>query len=157
LTIITGDANGADKAMQSFLAEQKYLNVRIYYVGDAPRNNVGGWPTERVAVDAPTRASRDFYAQKDHAMSKIADLGFVLWDGKSSGSLQNILWLLNEGKKAVVYFAPDRRFHTFKAQDEVVELLIKCDDELLDDIERKIALPEELRKVNRRQTLLDFQ
>jgi hypothetical protein len=157
LTIITGDANGADKAMQAFLAEQGYSRVTIYYVGEAPRNNVGCWPVQRVAVEAPARASRDFYAQKDHAMAKIADLGFVLWDGKSAGSLQNILWLLGEGKKAVVYFGPDKRFYTFKAQDEVVELLIKYDDDFLDDIERKIALPEELRKANRRQTLLDFQ
>lgn len=157
LKIITGDANGADRTMQAFLAEHHYQKVTVYYVGEAPRNNVGQWPAHKVIADAPARAMRDFYAQKDREMSKIADLGFVLWDGKSSGALQNILWLLSQGKTAVVYFAPQKRFFNFKAQDEVVELLINYDDDLLDDIERKIALPDGLRKANRRQSSLNFQ
>ncbi len=157
LDIITGDANGADRTMQAFLADQQYPKVTVYFVGEAPRNNVGKWATHKVTADAPTRAMRDFYAQKDREMSKIADLGFVLWDGKSSGALQNIFWLLSQGKTAVVYFAPEKRFFNFKAQDEVVELLINYDDDLLDDIERKIVLPDSLKKANRRQSSLNFQ
>jgi hypothetical protein len=156
LTIITGDANGADRAMQAYLAERRYENVMIYFVGEAPRNNVGQWPTKHVVGD-DRLSGRDFYAQKDRAMSKIADFGFVLWDGKSSGSAQNMLWLLQEGKKAVVYFAPDKHFYNLKTQSDLIELLAKCDDEVLDELNRKVTLPDDLKKSNRHQSLLDFQ
>jgi hypothetical protein len=35
-------------------------------------------------------------------MAIEADYGFVLWDGKSPGSLNNIIELLNKNKKAPV-------------------------------------------------------
>jgi hypothetical protein len=155
LAIVAGDANGADKAMQSYLAELKYIDVTVYFVGDAPRNNVGQWPAQHVVGD-DRLSGRDFYAQKDKAMSQIADCGFVLWDGKSSGSVQNMFWLLGQGKKVVVYFAPEKRFCNFKTQDELVELLIRCDDEVLDEISRKVTLPDALKKANRKQTSLNF-
>ena len=122
LTIVAGDANGADKAMQSYLAELAYNDVTVYFVGDAPRNNVGRWPTKNVVVHEKL-SGRDFYAQKDGAMAKIADFGFVLWDGRGSGSVQNMLALLKDNKKVVVYVAPEKRFYNFKTQDELVGLL----------------------------------
>jgi len=155
LAIVVGDANGADKAMQSYLAELKYSDVTIYFVGDAPRNNVGRWPARNVRVNAKL-SGRDFYAQKDSEMARIADLGFVVWDGKSSGSVQNMLNLLTEGKLVVVYLALEKQFYNFKTLDDLVELLVRCDDDTLDDIGRKIALPEILRRANRKQTALNL-
>lgn len=156
LAVITGDANGADKAMQAYFASRNYENVTIYFVGDAPRNNVGNWATKRIAGD-PKLLGRDFYAQKDKAMSGIADYGLVLWDGKSPGSVQNMFWLLGESKTVVVYFAPKRQFFNFRNQEELIKLLAQCDDETLDDIGRKIDLPASLNKTNRRQAMLNFQ
>lgn len=156
LTIITGDANGADKAMQAYLAELQYGDVTIYFVGEAPRNNVGDWPTKRVVADE-SLSGRDYYAQKDRAMSKLADYGFVVWDGKSSGSVQNMLWLVGEGRAVVVYFAPEKEFYNLRTQDELIELLEKCDDETLKEIGRKIDLPVRLKKLSRYQTSLNFQ
>jgi hypothetical protein len=155
LAVVTGDANGADKAMQGYLAELKYRNVTIYFVGDEPRNNVGRWPTKNIAA-SERLSGRDFYAQKDLAMAKIADFGFVLWDGKSSGSVQNMVWLLAEGKKAVVYLSPEGRFHNIKTQDELVRLLMTCEDDVLDELERKIQLPAALKRANRKQPSLNF-
>jgi hypothetical protein len=155
LMIVTGDANGADKAMQAYLAEREYKNVTIYYVGDAPRNNVGHWATKNVVGDQKL-SGRDFYAQKDKEMSMIADYGFVLWDGKSLGSVQNMFWLLSEGKTVVVYVTSTKQFFNFRTQDELVGLLSQSDDDTLDEMERKIGLPEGLNKANRRQATLDF-
>ena len=155
LTIVTGDANGADKAMQSYLNELNYRNVTVYFVGLAPRNNVGNWPTRNVHVDEKL-SGREFYAQKDREMAGIADLGFVLWDGKSSGSVQNMLWLLTKGKTVVVYLAPEKRFYNFKSLNELIDMLAKCGDETLDDIDRKIVLPDRLKKTNRKQQALNF-
>lgn len=150
LTIVAGDANGADKAMQAYLHELRYPDVTIYFVGAAPRNNVGNWPTRHVVTDAKLQG-RDYYAEKDREMAKVADLGFVLWDGKSSGSVQNMISLLAQKKAVVAYYAPEKQFHNLRTENELVDLLAGCDDATLDDIDRKITLPDRLRKANRRQ------
>jgi hypothetical protein len=150
LTIVTGDANGADKVMQSYLHELGYSDVTVYFVGAAPRNNVGNWPTRNVMVDAKLQG-REFYAQKDREMAGVADLGFVLWDGKSSGSVQNMLWLLAQKKAVVVYYAPEKQFYNFRSETELVDLLSGCDDEVLRDLDRKIRLPDRLKEANRTQ------
>lgn len=150
LTIVIGDANGADRAMQSCLHDLGYSDVTVYFVGAAPRNNVGNWPTRNVVVDAKLQG-RDFYARKDEEMAGVADLGFVLWDGKSSGSVQNMQWLLAQKKAVVVYYAPDRQFYNFRSEAELVDLLSGCDDEVLKDLDRKIHLPDRLKEASRRQ------
>jgi hypothetical protein len=43
-------------------------------------------------------------------MAKNADYGFVLWDGKSPGSIENVITLLKGGKSALVYYSPDKEF-----------------------------------------------
>lgn len=156
LSIVIGDANGADRAMQAHLAERQYRNVIVYFVGEAPRNNVGGWSERRVEGD-PNLSGRDHYAQKDKHMSRLCDFGFVLWDGKSPGSVQNMFWLAAEGKKAVVYLVPEHHFHCLKTPDDVVDLLLKRDDDVLDELDKKIELPASLKRANRRQHLLDLQ
>lgn len=155
LNIVTGDANGADKAMQGYLAERDYRNVTIYYVGDAPRNNVGNWPVTNV-IGQKKALGRDFYAQKDKEMAKIADFGFVLWDGQSSGSVQNMVWLSQEGKKLVVYFSPEKEFYNIGTEDELLTLLAKCGGEVLNEIGRKISLPEKLKSAGGQQASLDL-
>lgn len=156
LEIVTGDANGADKAMQAYLAELQYPDVTIYYVGEQPRNNVGHWAT-KVVIGDKTLSGRDFYAQKDREMSRLADYGFVVWDGKSPGSAQNMLWLIEEGKAVVVYFAPEKQFYNIRTQDDLIELFEKCDDAALDEIGKKIDLPARLKETRRQQVPFNFQ
>jgi len=67
-----------------------------------------------------------------------------------------MLWLLGEAKTTVVYFAPEKRFFNLRAQDDLVGMLLKCDDETLEEIDRKISLPNVLKRMNRRQTSLDL-
>ena len=113
LAVAVGDANGADKAVQTYLAERGYRQVMVYCAGAACRNNVGDWPTVHVSVE---RTSRDFeyYAQKDARMAEAASCGFMLWDGSSKGTLNNILALLRAEKKCLVYFGPERECHLLK-------------------------------------------
>ena len=155
LAIVTGDANGADKAMQSYLHELKYPLVTIYYVGASPRNNVGGWPIKNVLV-SERLSGRDFYSQKDKEMARIADFGLVVWDGKSSGSVQNMLWLLSENKAVVVYFAPAKRSYNLKSQSDLIEVLANCNDDTLKDIGRKIELPDRFKRTGQKQIALNL-
>jgi len=139
LLVLVGDANGADKAIQKFLFEKQYSNVTVFYSGHSCRNNLGSWQTRSVKVD---RAKRDFrfYTAKDLAMCEEADYGFMLWDGESQGTVNNILNLLERGKKVVVYHSPEREFLTFKTPNDAIELLRRVDSDLANLLDKKIGL-----------------
>jgi hypothetical protein len=55
--ILVGDANGADKAIQRYLADRSYPNVLMHCMKDHCRNNVGNWPTREIDARAAARAS----------------------------------------------------------------------------------------------------
>ena len=124
--IVVGDANGADKALQSYLADQAYRNVVVYCAGQNCRNNVGGWEVHEVPVN-PKLKGRAFYTQKDKEMALQADYGLVLWDGKSVGSITNVYELLKSGKKAVVYLSPEKRFMNVNDLGDVDALIKNCE------------------------------
>jgi adenine-specific DNA-methyltransferase len=50
-TILVGDANGADKAVQQYLADRQYTRVIVFCM-ERRRNNIGAWPTRN--VDPPS-------------------------------------------------------------------------------------------------------
>lgn len=76
----------------------------------------------------------------DKAMAKRADIGFVLWDGKSTGSVANALELLKADKKVVVYYAPEKQFYNLSSMDDIERLLRKCRPDVLSTISRKVEL-----------------
>ncbi len=119
--VLVGDAHGADHAMQSDLAEKRYPNVTITCAGRTCRNNVGGWVTQTIPVD-PTLTGRAFYTQKDKVMAAQADYGLVLWDGRSTGSFNNVCELVRLGKSALVYVAPRKRFFTVRTAADAANL-----------------------------------
>ena len=144
--VVLGDANGADKVMQQFLAELQYRNVIIFCSGQNLRNNVGKWEVQHIAVD-PGLKGREFYAAKDKKMADIADYGFVLWDGKSSGSIANVVELLKKNKRSLVYFAPGKQFYSISNAAELRMLFNKCDDEAIKNISKKINLIDSLHEL----------
>ena len=120
--VVVGDANGADKALQNYLANIRYEHVTVYCAGGECRNNIGGWPQINIEV-SPKLRGRDFYAEKDKTMADEADYGLVLWDGKSVGSINNVLELMKNNKPVIIYFSPDRSFHALKEVDDVRRLM----------------------------------
>lgn len=139
LPILVGDANGADKAMQKHLTDTHYQNVMVYCAGGTCRNNIGDWEVIQVSVD-PKLKGRDFYTAKDKEMALKADYGFVLWDGKSSGAINNVFELLKLGKRVVLYFSPEKQFHTISHLNDAKTLLKKCDPATVELISKKIRL-----------------
>lgn len=138
--IVVGDANGADRALQKNLADARYENVVVFCSGETCRNNIGKWDERHVPVDSRLKG-RAFYTQKDMAMAAEADYGLVLWDGKSVGSIGNVLELLKREKSVVVYFAPEKRFFTLSSLNDAKALLERCDAESVSAISKKISLP----------------
>lgn len=141
--IIVGDANGADKALQGFLAEAAYSKVYVFCAGPVCRNNIGNWKVEQVQVD-PKLKGLKFYTQKDKVMAAEADYGFVLWDGKSAGSLQNVFELLKQRKKAVLYLSPEKKFVNLSQFMDVENLLKFCNSVDYLKISKKINLVRRL-------------
>jgi len=148
LPLLVGDANGADKAMQKHLTEAHYSNVTIFCAGDSCRNNIGNWKVIKISVD-PNHKGRAFYTAKDKEMALKADYGFVLWDGKSSGSINNVFELLKLGKRVVLYFFPEKKFHTISHLNDAKKLLNKCDPTIIDSISKKIRLPSTIADIQK--------
>jgi hypothetical protein len=139
LLVLVGDANGADKAIQEFFADHHYANVLVFYSGQCCRNNLGGWETQAVKVDR-TRRDFKFYTAKDLAMCEAADYGFMMWDGESQGTVNNILNLLERGKKVVVYHSPEREFLTFRSLADAEELLRRITPDRAVELDKKVGL-----------------
>ena len=80
-TVLVGDANGADKAVQRYLAEREYQHVVIYCM-EVCRNNVGNWPTHAHTAESGTRRDRqtteslDRFANAARTSFLIAGLPF---------------------------------------------------------------------------------
>lgn len=144
LSVIVGDASGVDRAVQQYLFDHSYPSVTVFCSGEHCRNNVGNWATKNIAVDKKLRG-RDFYTQKDKAMAAEADYGFIFWDGKSQGSITNVLELVKNDKKSLVYFHPEKAFYKILNIEDANELIGHCDQALVRKLKDQLAalLPEE--------------
>ena len=137
--IIIGDANGADKAVQNYLANKRYRNVIVFCMQSQCRNNLGDWQSRYVETRRRNNGF-EFYAVKDSAMAKEADYGFMLWDSKSKGTLNNIVNLLREKKPVTVYFSPKKTLHRLADLGDISQILEKCDKESIRKFERDLGL-----------------
>ncbi len=154
--IIVGDANGADKAFQTYLAGMDYADVTVFFSGSECRNNMGQWNVKHVSVDTNLKR-RDFYTQKDKAMAGEADYGLVLWDGESPGTISNVIEMLKRSKRVVVYLSPEKQFYAVAHLEDANKLLEKCDKEAFELISKKIRLPSSMKEIrNSEQGTLSF-
>ena len=122
LTVVVGDANGADKAVQCHLAAKRYDKVVVFCMAGVCRNNIGNWPTREIAAAPDSRHDFTYYSTKDRAMGSEADYALMLWDGKSRGTLTNIGDLVRQAKPVVVYLAPNKTFVTLREPDQLALL-----------------------------------
>lgn len=118
LCVLVGDANGVDKAVQAHFADHQYEHVIVYCSRSRCRNNLGGWPVHCVDTDAKP-GTRAFFSAKDKAMAQDADYGFMIWDGQSQGTYDNIVEMLNRGKTALVFTTADHEFRTVRSLSDL--------------------------------------
>ena len=138
-TILVGDANGADKAVQRHLAEKGYRNVVVHCMADNCRNNVGAWPAREISAPPGARGFA-YYSTKDQAMVDDAAYGLMLWDGESKGTLNSVINMIRQDKPVVVYLAPKKAFQNIRSGDDVVELLSNCDRASVQRFERELGI-----------------
>jgi hypothetical protein len=109
---LVGDAPGTDRAFQVFLSSNNYPSVTVYTSADAVRNNLGNWRVEKVESGLKSK-SNAVHAFKDRKMSEISDIGLMIWDCKSAGTLSNVIDLLDQGKNCFIWVAPDSDLYQF--------------------------------------------
>ena len=144
-TILVGDANGADKAVQRYLAERGYRNVVVHCMARNCRNNVGAWPAREV-VAPPGARGFAYYSTKDQAMVDDAGYGLMLWDGESKGTLNSVINMLRQDKPVVVYLAPQKAFQNIRSADDLADLLNKCDRASVERFERELEIEDVLHR-----------
>lgn len=138
--VIVGDANGADKAVQKHFHDIHYDKVTVFCSGASPRNNLGTWLTHH--VDAPNAKGFQFYAAKDREMAREADFGLMIWDGKSPGTILNVLRLVIAGKIAVLFNVPDKDVVNIKSVDAWRNFIAHCSSELRRDVKERATSDE---------------
>lgn len=152
LPVLIGDASGADKAVQRYFDERGYGSVEVFCSDQTPRNNVGNWPVRMIR---PSHATRDFdyYATKDRLMAKEATVGLMIWDGESRGTLLNVLRLLTQDKKVVVYVSPRRTFIDVRTHQDFERLVAGLDRRVAQRLQQQ-AISEGLADGGGRQSQL---
>jgi len=122
--ILIGDCYGIDSSIQKFYYDMKYANILVYASNGKARNNIGRWNIKNIAVKQNVYGF-DFYKQKDIAMAKDADYGFMIWDGKSKGTLNNMVNLLSQGKFVLVYLSVSKHFFYIKSLNGLAQFILK--------------------------------
>ena len=82
-------------------------------------------------------------------MALEATYGFMVWDENSPRTLFNVLRLLRQGKKVVVYLTPVHRFSELRSPDQWEDFIAPYGLEFRSEMEQRIDLEErEDRKIN---------
>ena len=72
-------------------------------------------------------------------MAKAADYGLMLWDGESRGTLANIMTLVKEQKRVVVYISPAKSFYTLRDTADLLNVVAQHKPALLEEITRELT------------------
>ena len=126
--ILVGDCYGVDSAVQKLCVDFGYPNVTVYASNGRARNNLGNWEVKNIPVEKTTRGFA-FYRQKDIAMGLDADCGLMIWDGKSKGTLSNIVHLVTQHKFVLVYLVAYRAFIPIRDMEKLNRLIERCPKE----------------------------
>ncbi|MFB9241092.1 hypothetical protein ACFFXZ_05310 [Massilia antarctica] len=147
--VIVGDADGADSAIQQFLFDQGAPKVTVYCSGDLPRNNFGGWPVCQVTT-YHAKHSRAYFTAKDVAMANAADLGLMIWDGMSTGTLNNVIELLARKRNSLVFISKDQQFHRILSVNDLQELVARMASAARAKADTRIALSSRIKGLRSR-------
>jgi hypothetical protein len=151
--IIIGDADGVDSSVQSYLKEKQVKNVTVYCTGHQPRNNIGRWVLKPIVTDEKP-GTRAYFTAKDISMSEDCDYGLMIWDGKSTGTLSNVIALLSQGKSSLVFVNKKEEFHEISKVSDFDDLLSIMSESALSKAEEKIKLKSKISKIKHKQLSL---
>ena len=105
--IVVGDALGVDSAVVSE-CDQLGIPADVWGITAQPRN--GG---TRLGCYHRLAGS---YAERDRYLVHLADVGFFIWNGQSSGTRRAYSYMIARGKTAYL-----RKFSLFEVTDEALK------------------------------------
>jgi len=135
-TIFIGDANGVDSAIQEILLNKKYKKVKVYCAGNYPRNNIGGWEIVTIQTDHKPN-TRLYFTAKDIEMANNCNFGLMVWDSNSTGTLSNVLELLQQKKTSVIFVNKLKKFFNVSNIAEFENLVSIMSDSAFDKANKK--------------------
>lgn len=135
-TFYVGDAPGIDTAFQKFLYTLKIKDVTVFSSADSVRNNLGNW--SQIQVESPIKSkSHARHSIKDRYMTAKADLGIMVWDAQSAGTLANVIDLLEMKKECFLFNLIDRDLVKFDNLKSLEKYLINF-GEVRDEANRRL-------------------
>lgn len=143
LEFLVGDGNGPDKAVQELLLARETSAVIVFCVAWPGRNNLGRWPIQ-IVNNRARKGSTKVAAATDVAMAATADFGLMIWDGKSTAVLMNVIELTKHGKKSVMFIEPTASFVVIRNAIDLVTLVDLMPKGARANAEDKIALSDKL-------------
>lgn len=152
-SVVVGDAEGVDSAVQDYLRSNRATSVIVYCTGGEPRNNLGNWKTNNVFSSAKA-GTRDFFTAKDLKMAEDCDYGLMVWDAKSSGTLSNAVELVRRGKMALVYITKAKEFVKVKDVSDIDNLLRHMTEPSLKKADAKLNLLKKVESLKSNQKQL---
>ncbi len=117
-SFLIGDAPGIDSIFQKYLANVDYRHVEIFSSAGYIRNNFGKWPEQLIETSLKSKSNAS-HAFKDREMCKRADIGIMVWDQKSAGTLSNAMDLLDQSKPCLIYDAIDQELIRFEIKSNL--------------------------------------
>lgn len=147
--IVVGDADGADTSIQECLLGYEAKRVKVYCSGDRARNNLADWPVNNVYPSA-SPGSRAFFTAKDLEMAHTSDYGLMIWDCKSTGTLSNVIELIKEDKKSVVFINKNKEFITVTDIESLKYLITFMSEHARAKAEEKIGLSSKIAGISQR-------
>jgi len=153
LHIMLGDADGVDSSIQGYLLSKEYKKVTIYCTGDNARNNLGSWNVQNISTNKKS-GSRAYYTAKDLKLAEDCNYGLMVWDTRSSGTLNNVIELLTMKKKSVVYINRDKKFYLIKNIDDLKILMDLMHETSRVKIEKKINIKSKIENILDNQNML---
>lgn len=152
--VVVGDADGADSSVQRYLSDHGAV-ATVYCSGHAPRNNIGEWPVVEVETHAAP-GSRAFFTAKDLAMARAADFGLMIWDARSTGTLSNVLELLSQRKKTLVFVNKKKEFIPVGDASQLICLVAHMSPAAREKAEAKIGLSKRIEDLERSSAQKDM-
>ncbi|HBJ80226.1 MULTISPECIES: hypothetical protein [Fusobacterium] len=119
--ILVGDASGVDKNIQIYLKNKDYKKVTVYSMQKV-RNNIGEWENIKITSKASIN-TREYFTEKDKRMAEIADIGLMIWNKKSEGTLNNMINLLTMNKKVCLFIQTEEKLYHLKKIDDLEKII----------------------------------
>lgn len=146
LGVIIGDADGVDSSIQEFLKSNGTHSVVVYCSGDTPRNNLGHWDTKKISTTYKP-GTRQFFTAKDKSMAADCDYGFMIWDASSTGTLSNVIELVQRNKVGLVYINRTKEFFKVKTIEDLEDLIKFMSVASLKKADEKIGLFKKIESI----------